>query len=75
MYFLIDLLSGTIEITLKYVVRFLVACLVSGLLNDKDNSYLPSCLIYFNDVTNREEFITLAVSCLNPHEIFQKLFN
>ena len=54
-YFLIDLLSRTIQITLKSVVRFLVACLVSGLLNDKDNSYLQSCLIYLNDVTSRED--------------------
>ena len=64
----------------KSVVRFLVACLVSELLNDKDNSYPASCFIirsiyYFNDVTSREECIKLAVSCLNAHEIFQKLFN
>ena len=44
-YFLIGLLPRTIEITLKSARRFLVACLVSELLNDKDNSYPPSCFI------------------------------
>ena len=44
-YFLIGLLPRTIEKLLKSTIRFLVGCLVSELLNDKDNSYPPSCFI------------------------------
>ena len=42
-YFFIGFLLRTIEINLKVVVKFLVACLVSEKLNDKDTNYLPSC--------------------------------
>ena len=45
MHFLIGLLLRTFEINLKFVVRFLVACLVSEILNDKDTSYPPTCFI------------------------------
>ena len=44
-YFLTGLLPRTIEITLKPVVRFVVACLINELLNDKEYSYPPSCFI------------------------------
>ena len=44
-YSLIGLLPKTIKMTVYSVVRCLVACLVSELLNDKDNSYPPSCFI------------------------------
>ena len=43
--FLIGLLLRSIEISVKSVVRILVACLVSKLLNEKDTSHPPSCFI------------------------------
>ena len=61
-YFLIGLLPRTIEITLKSVVRFLVACLVSELLNDKDTRYPPSCFI-------------ISILMTSQNFCFQKLFN
>ena len=35
-YFLINLLLRTVKITLKSVFKFLVACLISEILKDKD---------------------------------------
>ena len=76
-HFLIGVLPRTVEITLKSVVIFLVAGFVSELLNDKDTSYPPSCSITRSILmtSNREECRKLAVSCLNPHEIFRKHFS
>ena len=76
-YFLIGLLPRTIEITLKSVVRFLVACLVSELLNGKDNRYPPSCFIIRSILmtlqAGRNE-IKLTISCLNATK-FSKNFS
>ena len=68
-YFLIGLLPRTIKITLKSVVRFLVACLVSELLNDKDNSHPPSCFtirsILMTSQAGRNEITLCHIFVLN----------
>ena len=51
--------------------------LVSELLNDKDNTYPPFCFSIRSILmtSQGERKYKRAVSCLNPYEIFRKLFN
>ena len=58
-YFFNGLLLRTIEITLESVVKFLVACLVSEILLDKDMTMRLAArhLGYSFDVTTRVNFV------------------